>query len=67
MTYEEIKDFIGKKVAITDIDGGVLRGTITNTEPEIQTASGKEEIELDAGAVLYGIPLDEIKNVIEIA
>lgn len=67
MTYEEIKEFIGKKVVVTDVDGGILCGTITNTEPEIQTASGKEEIELDAGPVLYGIPLDEIKSVMEIA
>lgn len=66
MTYEEIKDYIGKKVILTDIDGKKFRGLITNTESEFDTASGKEEIELDAGPCFYGIPIDEIKFVLEI-
>lgn len=63
MTYEKIKDYIGKRVVLTDIDGQKFRGIITNTESEFDTASGKEEIELDAGKVFYGIPFDEIKSI----
>lgn len=66
MTYEEIKGYIGKTVVVTDIDGKKFRGVITNTESEFDTASGKEEIELDAGKVYYGIPFDEIKSILEI-
>lgn len=66
MTYDEIEDFIGKKVALTDIDGQKFRGVITNTESGLDTDSGKEEIELDTGKIFYGIPIDEIKSVIEI-
>ena len=42
------------------------KGIFTNTVSEYDTSSGKEEIELDAGKVFYGIPLDEIKDIIEI-
>lgn len=66
MTYEEIKDYIGKTVIVTDIDGQKFRGVITNTESEFDTASGKEEIELDTGKVSYGIPFDEIKYIMKI-
>ena len=62
MTYDEIKEFMHKKVIVTDID----KGTLTNTVSEYDTTSGKEEIELDAGKISYGIPLDEIKNIVEI-
>ena len=41
MTYEEIKDYIGKNVVLTDIDGKKFRGVITNTVPDIETTSGK--------------------------
>ncbi len=64
MPYEEIKDYIGKRVVLTDIDGQKFRGIITNTESEFDTASGKEEIELDTGKVFYGIPFDEIKEIL---
>lgn len=66
MTYEELKDYIGKSVILTDIDNQRFRGVITNTESEFDTTSGKEEIELDAGTCFYGIPFDEIKSIMEI-
>lgn len=66
MTYDEIKEYIGKKVVLTDIDNKKFRGVITNTESEFDTTSGKEEIELDTGKVFYGIPFDEIKSILEI-
>lgn len=66
MVYEEIKDHIGKKVIVTDIDDQKFMGVITNTESEFDTSSGKEEIELDAGKVYYGIPFDEIKSIMVI-
>lgn len=66
MTYEEIKDYIGKKVVLTDIDGQKFKGVITNTESEFDTTSGKEEIELYTGKVYYGIPFDEIKSIMVI-
>ena len=66
MTYGEIKDFIGKKVVLTDIDGKKFRDVITNTESEFDTSYGKEEIELDTGKAFYGVPIDEINTVLEI-
>lgn len=66
MTYKEIKEYIGKKVVVTDVDGQKLRGVITNTESEFETASGKEEIELDVGKAFYGIPFDEVESILEI-
>ena len=66
MTYEEIKDYIGKKTVVTIKNGKKFRGVITNTESEFDTTSGKEEIELDTGKVFYGIPFDEIKSILEI-
>ena len=66
MTYEEIKDFIGKQVIVRDVEGKSFKGIITNTESEYDTSSGKEEIELDAAKVFYGNPLDEIKDIIQI-
>ena len=39
---------------------------ITNTESEFDTESGKEEIELDTGKVWYGIPIDEIEEIMPI-
>lgn len=66
MTYDDIKKFIGKKVVLTDIDEQKFRGVITNTESEFDTPSGKEEIELDTGKVFYGIPFDEIKEILVI-
>lgn len=66
MLYEEIKEYIGKSVIVTDTDDRIFRGVITNTESEFDTTSGKEEIELYTGKVYYGIPLDEIKSVVKI-
>lgn len=66
MTYEEIKDYIGKKVVLIDVDEQKFRGVITNTESEFDTESGKEEIELDTGKAFYGIPISEVKSVMEI-
>ena len=66
MTYDEINEFMHKKVIVTDIDENHIKGTLTNTVSEYDTTSGKEEIELDAGKISYGIPLDEIKNIVEI-
>lgn len=66
MLYKEIEEYIGKNVIVTDTRDKKFRGTITNTEPEFDTESGKEEIELYTGKVYYGIPLDEIKNIIKI-
>lgn len=64
--YEEVKEYIGKTVVVTDVDDKKFRGVITNTESEFDTESGKEEIELDTGKVWYGIPIDEIKEIMPI-
>ena len=66
MVYKEIKEYIGKKVIVTDISDRRFRGIITNTESEFDTESGKEEIELYTGKVYYGIPIDEIKSIMKI-
>ena len=66
MTYEKIKECIGKQVVIRDIRGKSFKGIITNTESEYDTSSGKEEVEIDAGKVYYGVPIDEIEKIIEI-
>lgn len=66
MLYKEVKEYIGKNVIVTDTSDKKFRGIITNTESEFDTESGKEEIELYTGKVYYGIPLDEIKNIIKI-
>lgn len=66
MTYDDIKGFIGKQVIVRDIDGNRIKGLLTNTESEFDTSSGKEEIEIDAGKVFYGVPIDEIEKIIEI-
>ncbi len=66
MTYEEIKDFIGKKVVLTDIDGQKFQGVIFNTESEFDTSSGKEEIEMRVKDVWYGIPFDEIESILTV-
>ena len=60
MTYDELTKFLGKTVLVTYLDGRQFQGMFTNTESEFDTASGKDEIELDAGTFCYGIPLDEI-------
>ena len=51
---------------VTYMDGRQFRGVFTNTESEFDTASGKDEIELDAGTFCYGIPLDEITDITEL-
>lgn len=66
MKYEIIEKFIDKKVILTDIDGKMFRGVITNTESEFDTLSGKPEVELYTGKIYIGIPFDEIENIIEI-
>ena len=66
MTYEKVKEFIGKQVVIRDIRGKSFKGIITNTESGYDTSSGKEEVEVDAGKVYYGVPIDEIEKIIEI-
>lgn len=63
MTYEEIKEFIGKKVILTDIDDQKFLGIIFNTVSEFDTSSGKEEIEMRVKNVWFGIPFDEIKSI----
>ena len=64
--YEEVKEYIGKTGVVTDVDDKKFRGVITNTQSEFDTESGKEEIELDTGKVSYGIPIDEIKEIMPI-
>lgn len=66
MEYKEVKEYIGKRVIVTDIDGKIFRGTITNTESEFDTESGKEEIEIETEGIYVGIPLDEIRNIMKI-
>lgn len=66
MVYKEVKEYIGKNVIVTDVSDKKFRGIITNTESEFDTESGKEEIELYAGKVYYGIPIDEIKSIMKI-
>lgn len=66
MKREHIMEFVEKKVVVTDIDGKKFRGVITNTESEFDTSSGKEEIVMDTGTIYVDIPLDEIKDIIEI-
>lgn len=63
MTYEEIKEFFNKKVVLTDIDGKMFDGIITNTVSEFDTSSGKEEIDMLCSGYELGIPLDEIESV----
>ena len=65
MTYDALTKFLGKPVLVTYMDGRQFRGVFTNTESEFDTASGKDEIELDAGTFCYGIPLDEITDITE--
>ena len=60
MTYDALTKFLGKPVLVTYMDGRQFRGVFTNT------ASGKDEIELDAGTFCYGIPLDEITDITEL-
>lgn len=66
MTYKEIKDYIGQKVIVTDIDGQKFRGEIYNIESKYDTSSGKEEVEIRVKDIWYGIPFDEIKSIVEI-
>lgn len=66
MTYEELTKFLGKTVLVTYMDGRQFQGVFTNTESEFDTASGKEEIELDVETFCYGIPLDEITDMEEL-
>ena len=66
MIYHEIEPFLGKPVLVTYMDGRQFQGVFTNTESEFDTASGKEEIELDTGTFCYGIPLDEITDMEEL-
>lgn len=65
MTYEEIKDFIGKQVIVRDVEGKSFKGIITNTESEYDTSSGKEEIELDAWKSILWNSIREIKDIIQ--
>lgn len=66
LTYDSIKGMLGKQVIVTDVSGKHFKGKFTNTESEFDTESGKEEIEIDTGVIFYGIPLDDIKNMIEV-
>lgn len=66
MDYEKVKEYIGKKVVVTDVENKKIRGVITNTESEFDTESGKEEIEIYTGKIYYGIPIDEIKEIMQI-
>ncbi len=66
MTYDSIKGMLGKEVIVTNIDGKHFKGKFTNTESEFDTESGKEEVEIDTGVVFYGIPLDDIKSMVEL-
>lgn len=67
MTYDALTKFLGKPVLVTYMDGRQFRGVFMNTESEFDTASGKDEIELDAGTFCYGIPLDEITDMTELS
>ena len=66
MTYDALTKFLGKPVLVTYMDGRQFRDVFTSTESEFDTASGKDEIELDAGTFCYGIPLDEITDITEL-
>ena len=66
MTYDALTKFLGKPVLVTYMNGRQFRGVFTNTEFEFDTASGKDEIELDAGTFCYGIQLDEITDITEL-
>ena len=48
MTYEEIKEFIGKQVIVRDVGGKSFKGIITNTESEYDTSSGKRLLQTDS-------------------
>ena len=67
MTYDALTKFLGKPVLVTYMDGRQFRGVFTNTESEFDTASEKDEIELDAGTFCYDIPLDEITDMTELS
>ena len=70
MRIKEILTYIDeayrKKVVVKLEDGKHFIGFITNTESEFDTSSGKMEIELWTGKVWYGLPIDEIVEVIQI-
>ena len=66
MTYDALTKFLGKPGLVTYMDGRQFRGVFTNTESEFDTASGKDEIELDAGSFCYGIRLHEITDITEL-
>lgn len=70
MKVKEILPYIDesyrKKVVVKLEDGKRFVGFITNTESEFDTSSGKMEIELWTGKVWYGLPIDEIVEVIQI-
>ena len=55
-----------KMVALTFDDGQILRGKIRSYENEFESNSGKEEIDLDTGKIVYGIVIDEIVSVVEL-
>ena len=48
MKYDDFKDMIGKRVIVTTQGGKKYSGLFTNTESEFDTASGEEEIEIEA-------------------
>lgn len=66
MVYKEVEKYIGKNVIVTDVSDKKFRGIITNTESEFDTESGKEEIEIYTGKIYYGIPIDEVKEIMQI-
>lgn len=66
MVYKEVEKYIGKNAIVTDASDKKFRGIITNTESEFDTESGKEEIEIYTGKIYYGIPIDEVKEIMQI-
>ncbi len=66
LTYDSIKGMLGKQVIVTAMNGKHFKGKFTNTESEFDTESGKEEVEIDTCVVFYGIPLDDIKSMVEV-
>ena len=48
MKYDDFKDMIGKRVQVTTHQGKQFFGLFTNTESEFDTASGEDEIVIEA-------------------
>ena len=66
MKYREATKFFEKKVKITTLENEIFVGVITGFEDDLDTSSGKDEVELDVGEYDIGIEISDIKSIEEI-